>query len=56
MELSKDDLIQKVRKQIQLDLDVGDYEALEELLTFTPTENLIGFLYEEDQKQFKHLK
>ena len=53
---TKDDLLLTVLEQIKLDVHCGDYEAIEELLTFCPIENLIGYLPEEDWKQFKHLK
>ncbi len=53
---SKQDLIETVYKQIELDVHCGDIEAIEELLTFCPIENLIEYLPEEDWKQFKHLR
>ena len=43
-------------KQIELDVHCGEMEAIEELLTFCPVENLIEYLPEEDWKQFKHLR
>jgi len=52
---SKKELIEKVVEQIRLDVDWQEFEALEELLTFTPVDNLINYLPEEDWKQFKHL-
>ena len=53
---SKQDLIETVYKQIELDVHCGEVEAIEELLTFIPLENLIEYLPEEDWKQFKHLR
>ena len=53
---SKENLIETVIKQIVLDVHCGDIEAIEELLNFCPTENLIAYLPEEDWKKFKHLK
>lgn len=53
---SKQDLIETVLKQIELDVDCKDLEAIEELLQFCPLENLIQYLPEEDHKQFKHLR
>jgi len=53
---TKDDLIEIVLQQIELDVHCGDYEAIEELLKFCPLENLIEYLPEEDWKQFKHLR
>jgi hypothetical protein len=52
---NKQDLIEKVVEQIKEDLHCGEVEALEELLTFVPVENLIGYLPEEDWKPFNHL-
>ena len=53
---SKQDLIEKVLKQIVIDVHCGDSEAIEELLSFCPIDNLIEYLPEEDWKPFKHLK
>lgn len=53
---SKEDLIETVMKQIELDVHCGDVEALAILLEFSPIENLIDYLPEEDHKQFKHLR
>ena len=44
--ISREVLIDKVLIQIQNDLEAGDLTAVEELLTFVPLENLIGFLPE----------
>jgi hypothetical protein len=53
---TKQDLIETVYKQIELDVHCGEVEAIEELLTFLPIENLIEYLPEEDWKPFKHLR
>jgi len=53
---SKQDLIEKVMEQIEIDVHCGDYEAIEELLGFCPIENLIGYLPEEEWKPFRHLE
>jgi hypothetical protein len=53
---SKEDLIETVYKQIELDVHCGEIEAIEELLTFCPVVNLIEYLPEEEWKQFKHLR
>lgn len=53
---SKEDLIETVYKQIETDINDGEIEAIEELLTFLPVENLIEYLPEEKWKQFKHLR
>jgi|TARA_B100000085_G_scaffold149872_1_gene136253 hypothetical protein len=42
-------IIDKVIEQIRKDLEFGDTTALEELLKFTPEENLKGFLPEEEE-------
>ena len=53
---TKEQLIETAVRQIELDVHCGDVEAIEELLTFCPTENLIAYLPEEDYGKFKHLK
>jgi hypothetical protein len=53
---TKQDLIETVYKQIELDIHCSELEAIEELLTFLPVQNLIEYLPEEDWKQFKHLR
>ena len=52
---TKQDLIETVVKQIITDVHCGDVEAIEELLTFVPIENIIAYLPEEDWRKFKHL-
>ena len=47
-------LIERVVEQIKSDLLNGDVEALEELLSFTPKENLIAYLPEEEWEQFEN--
>lgn len=44
-------LIDKVIEQIRRDLDFGDTTALEELLNFTPEENLKGYLPEPPEEE-----
>jgi hypothetical protein len=39
-------VIDLVLNQIQTDIEGGDLTAIEELLTFVPLENLIGYLPE----------
>jgi len=53
---TKQDLIETVIEQIIVDVHCGDTQAIEELLTFCPIENLTAYLPEEDWKQFKHLE
>lgn len=52
---TKEELIDTVLEQIVMDVHCGDSEAIEELLSFIPVENLIGYLPEEDWKPYKHL-
>ena len=47
-------LIERVVEQIKSDLLNGDVEALEELLTFTPRENLLGYLPEEEWEKYEN--
>lgn len=49
------ELLEEVTSQIHQDLSMRDVEALEELLRFCPTENLIGYLPEELHENFKPL-
>lgn len=53
---SKEDLIETAIKQIELDVHCGDIEAIEELLSYLPNENLIEYLPEEDWGKFRHLR
>ncbi len=50
-----EDLHNQVLEQIKEDVHCGDYEAIYELLTFCPVENLIGYLPDGNEKKFKHL-
>lgn len=49
------ELIDEVLYNMHQDLSMRDTEAIEELLKFCPTENLIGYLPEEDSEKFKPL-
>jgi hypothetical protein len=49
------ELIDEVVAEIHLGLQERDTEAIEELLRFCPTENLIGYLPERYHKNFKPL-
>jgi len=51
----KQQLIEEVVKEIKYSLDMGWKEAIEELLSFTPVENLIGYLPEECWGKYKSL-
>ena len=53
---TKQDLIETVIKQLEVDIHCHDLEAVEEMLGFVPVENLIAYLPEEDWKPFKHLR
>jgi hypothetical protein len=45
-------LINRVLEKIQEDVVDGDVTVIEELLSFVPRENLIGFLPEEEWKTY----
>ena len=47
-------LIERVLEQIKSDLSMGDLTAIEELLSFVPRENLIGYLPEEEWEQYEN--
>jgi hypothetical protein len=47
-------LINRVIEQIKTDLAYGELEAVEELLSFIPKENLVGFLPEEEWEQYEN--
>ena len=51
----KQQLIDTVIESIKVDMLCEDYTAIDELLNFTPIENLIGFLPEEDWEKYKSL-
>ena len=48
-------LIDAVLNQIRYDISFGDETAIDELLGFVPAEYLIGYLPEEDAKEFSSL-
>lgn len=52
----KQKLIEEVVEEIEQCLKHGYKEALEELLSFTPVENLIGYLPEERWEKYRSLK
>lgn len=47
-------LIERVLEQIKADLSMGDVTAIEELLSFVPKENLIGYLPEEEWERYEN--
>ena len=47
-------LIERVVEQIKSDLLSGDVTALEELLSFVPRENLLGYLPEEEWEKYEN--
>ena len=47
-------LIERVVEQIKSDLSMGDVESLEELLSFVPRENLLGYLPEEEWEKYEN--
>jgi hypothetical protein len=55
MKTTIDDLITAVIDQISEDINDGYTEAIEELLTFCPKENLIHYLPEEVWEEYYHL-
>jgi len=47
-------LIDRVIEVIKNDFNNGDVTSLEELLTFVPRENLIGYLSEEEWDEYEN--
>lgn len=47
-------LIERVVEQIKTDLFNGYEESVEELLSFVPRENLIGFLSEDEWERYEN--
>jgi hypothetical protein len=47
-------LIDRVIEEIRKDFAMGDLTALDELLTFVPRENLIGYLPEEEWEKYEN--
>ena len=47
-------LIDRVIEEIRKDFAMGDLTALDELLTFVPRENLIGYLPEEEWDKYEN--
>ena len=47
-------LINRVIVEIQRDFAMGDLTSLDELLTFVPRENLIGYLPEEEWDKYEN--
>lgn len=47
-------LTERVVEQIKSDLSNGWEESIEELLSFVPRENLIGYLPEEEWEQYEN--
>lgn len=47
-------LIDRVIEEIKRDFAMGDLTALDELLSFVPRENLIGYLPEEEWEQYEN--
>ena len=47
-------LIERVVEQIMSDVSFKDVEAIEELLSFVPKENLIGYLPEEEWERYEN--
>jgi len=51
----KQELIERVIEQIKDDLNNYGVEAIEELLNFCPTKNLVGYLPEEEWGKYLEL-
>jgi hypothetical protein len=47
-------LINRVIVEIQRDFAMGDLTSLDELLTFVPKENLIGYLPEDEWDEYEN--
>jgi hypothetical protein len=47
-------LIDRVIEEIRKDFAMGDLTALDELLSFVPRENLIGYLPEEEWEKYEN--
>jgi superfamily II helicase len=47
-------LIDRVIEEIRKDFAMGDLTSLEELLSFVPKENLIGFLSEDEWERYEN--
>jgi hypothetical protein len=47
-------LIERVVEEIRLSIQNQDVDALEELLSFVPKENLLGFLPEEEWERYEN--
>lgn len=52
----KQTLIERVIHHIRVDIEFGDVEAVEELLRFCPTTNLINYLPEEEWSEFEEIE
>lgn len=52
----KQQLIEQVVDNIKRDIEYGDVEAIEELLRFCPTNNLVSYLPEEEWDKYKELE
>ena len=54
--IKKQELIERVVEQIKDDLNTYGTEAIEELLGFCPTKNLVGYLPEEEWDKYFELE
>jgi hypothetical protein len=55
-QIKKQELIERVVEQIKDDLNTYGAEAIEELLRFCPTKNLVGYLPEEEWDEYFELE
>lgn len=52
VKIKKQELIERVVEQIKDDLNTYGTEAIEELLSFCPIKNLVGYLPEEEWDKY----
>lgn len=55
-QIKKQQLVERVIEQIKQDLAEYGVEAIEELLGFCPTKNLVGYLPEEEWDEYFELE
>jgi hypothetical protein len=55
-EVMEEELYNRVLEEIKAGIEIGDVDAIDELLTFVPKTNLIQFLAEEEWKRFDNVK
>lgn len=53
MDPAVEKIIEYVIKQMEDDIEYGEYEAIAELLSFCPVENLLGYINEEVAEELR---